>query len=386
MIKKISTRNIISYYVVFFPFFHLFLEITPLSGLINKFTLAFSLFLIAFLQFKESIQDKAKLLWGDVTLFFLIISSVVVSGFSIVFNLDFYGLLLLMASYMVYTDDGVLDEIKEKIYSYRNILLVLIGIFVVISFYYYKFRNGYDAEGYIRGAFSMPHVLAYYCLIFYAMAYIIVKKANVLCNTTICWTIVKGIAIGLCLLTAVRSALLALFILMVVDFWRMKNKNLQVALPLVGIVLFLYILFFTDILTKIPVVQKTLESLAAGSITNNRGRFAENLFNYFATVDTWKKLLGISIAKIREIMFAYENIAIHAHNDFINILIGYGYINLALYIICLLNLGRKKIGVIGIAFLGILMYFNGLFMYTGFVQSIPYIIVFFATTGKVKEK
>lgn len=377
MFTKKKTQMLLIIYTLFIPFIHLLLLIIRADIFFNKLAVLFMLILLFYYEVECLRTCKYKILSFDFAVAVLVISSVLVSGISVVINLDFYGLLLLLTILTVFIDQEILDQTYIMFMKYEKILCFLCYIFFFVVLFYYAIGQGTDVEGYLRGPFSLPHVLAYYCLVIYTMAYIAIKAKGGLCISCVRWNIIKGFAIFICVVTAVRSALLALMILVLCDFIRIKSQRIKASIITVGILAIILSLFFIgNNIENIPVVKKTIEAFSAGSITNGRERFATYILDYYAKDNFIHKVFGSSIAQIRNIMYGYVNIAIHAHNDFVNVLVGYGVVNLFFLLIAWIRIGKKQIGIMGLLFFGILMFFNGVYMYIGFVQCIPLLIIF----------
>lgn len=373
----VSLKKIIILYTIALPFFQEGLIIFHLSNFINKFILLFAL--LSFFLFQWCYMSRNRYYWLLCNAFLLILtgSAIRVSGMSVLFNLDFYGYFSLLVILMLYNDRDLLLELKDTVVSCRKILLAASFVFFAVVILYARSGNGYDAEGYLRGPFSLPHTLAYYCLVIYALAFIVMKREKAVVFQWL-WCAVKGLAILFCLVTAVRSAVLAMAILVGFDYLLMRSFSKKSLLFIGGILALLYVVLFTDILTNIPVIQKTIEAAASGSISNGRERFASYALEYYNGASEYQKAFGSSIDKIRDVMYEYTNIRIHAHNDFINILVGYGYVNFAVFLILFVRFGRKTAGIFGTLLLAVLLYFNGLYMYAGFTQCIPVLAVCFS--------
>lgn len=71
-------------------------------------------------------------------------------------------------------------------------------------------------------------------------------------------------------------------------------------------------------------------------------------------------------------------VEIHAHNDFVNVLVGFGVLGLLGYVFSFLNIiKRTPKRLLLLMVLMVLAWFNGLYMYVSFVPTIPIIMVFY---------
>ena len=363
-------------YVITVPFVQMILEIVGLSNLSNKVILLFAIVAFCAMQLPLIAYSRKDWLIENFGIGLLCMCAIVVSGVKILFNIDFYGLVSLIIILLIAENKSFLKNIEALVRKNREIIVLAIGLFIAIVAVYALFPTSYDVEGYLRGPFPLPHTLAYYSIVLYGLLFICVKGEQ---NPR--WIVIltglKGTCILLCLITGVRSAVLALGILVAYDFLKMRSFPKKLTIFLIGCLVLLYIVFFTDILMRIPVVQKTIEAALSGSVTNGRERFAAYAFELYNGLPIINKVIGCGLEEIRNVMFKYTNLRIHAHNDFINIFVGYGIYGFVYFIYRLLHFYKKTISIWGLAFLVVLIYFNGLYMYAGFAQCIPILAICF---------
>ena len=225
----------------------------------------------------------------------------------------------------------------------------------------------------LYGQFEIPHSLAYILLALYALSslqYRLYKKKLPL--------YMMGLSFVCVVWTGVRSGLLALLILVIMDYLGIKNKTRKITVMFVLVVGVLGLLSFTDILTNNPLVQKTMNAAESGTISNGRDKFAQVLFAYYLFAESnMERFCGIGINGIRQIMKSVYNVEIHAHNDFFNVLLGYGMPGTVLFWSMLIAFCKKvKFGFIVFVILIILALTNGLFMYISFTPLMIYLAIY----------
>lgn len=170
-------------------------------------------------------------------------------------------------------------------------------------------------------------------------------------------------------LTAVRSAVIVLALLFIYDYFTMKRKQRLIILFILFI--FACVLYVTGILEEIPLFTKTQVAMLNGDATNGRGVLTMIGFEYFLKhTSSIQKVMGIGIDNIRQNVY-WNNL--HAHNDVVNILLGYGGLYLGIVVGKIVQFCRGKNSVIIFLVIGALAYFNGFYMYTEAVVALPII-------------
>ena len=144
--------------------------------------------------------------------------------------------------------------------------------------------------------------------------------------------ILKVVSVAMVLLSAVRSASLAMVVILLFDYFRIRSSAVKTLLLIAVVSIAVYIVYFTDILQSIPLINKTLLALDKGDISNGRNDFANNILQYYQGFPFWNKFFGVGMLPIREYMFGIYRVAIHAHNDLVNILCAYGLLGLGLFL------------------------------------------------------
>lgn len=106
--------------------------------------------------------------------------------------------------------------------------------------------------------------------------------------------------------TAVRSAVLATAVLIVCDFLSIRNISKKAVILVAAFLILVFLATNTDILTKNPLIEKTLYATeVAGSITNGRELYRQIALSYYATkTDVLEKILGVGITGVVEAIYS----------------------------------------------------------------------------------
>lgn len=305
-------------------------------------------------------------------------------------NQDYFGYLGVVLIFSLMAQKEYIEEIKLRLTDYFQYKMVIAGFyfFLILS----VFTHGGLQFGWgvsiplLYGPFEYPHTLSYLLLGIYVLSSIELRLTDKKLPVYI-----MAICVICSMWTAVRSGLIALFIFIFMDFISIKDKNKKIYIIFFLVVILGVLVSFTDILTNNPLMQKTSNAAENGSLTNGRENFIQVLLGYFLMFETTnQRIFGIGIPGIRQIMQSVFAMAIHAHNDAINVLVGYGLVGTAVFWSTLVNFCAKaKWGIIVFAVLFVLLFTNGLFMYTCFTPSmivlVIYTLTYFGDTEQYRE-
>lgn len=381
MDTRLSFEKILCSIVLFYPVIHIALYLVS-DGLTRKFAQLFLIFLI-YAEFKLVIQTSRRR--KDHWIYILMIAALigynwVKFGLNYIFHQDFYGFILLIFILLVFSEDKYIYRIKEMLNDEITIEIILL-MFHLLIVYSVLFANGMIDDGtwgmsipVLYGPFSVPHILSYMEIITYCYA------SNMFFKTDkIRFLVFMGISVICSLWTGARSGFLALAIVVFADYLRLKRVSWKVLIMYVGVIMCGYLVLFTDIINKVPMLQKTIIAFTGGSVSNGREDFLAYILNCFWNFTTgMEKAFGIGLSKIRFLMHLKWKSYIHAHNDFANILVGFGIIGFVLFIALFVRYLKKIPRWIYFAIvLFILAFTNGLYMYLAFTPSIPVLAAFF---------
>ena len=136
-------------------------------------------------------------------------------------------------------------------------------------------------------------------------------------------------------------------------------------------------------MTKNPLIEKTLYATeVGGSITNGRELYRQIALAYYAIKTTlFEKIFGVGISGVVEAIYSVLRVKIQAHNDYVNLLVGYGIVGLLSFMICQLGLSKtckSKMNIVLLQlFIFILAYYNGFALYIMLTASLPIVVAFF---------
>lgn len=300
-----------------------------------------------------------------------------------VMHSDFYTFVLLGLIFVVYSKKGVVDRffsflrLKEKMFRISEMLFFLILLYSML--FARGLQTGFGSKiPVLYGPYSVPHMLGYVLITMYCLNAFFQRMSKK--NTFLFF---KVLCVVLAVWTAARSAVLGMAIIVFADYISIRNLRKKYMILGAGVLVALYMIFFTDILINNPLIQKTMSSMENGSVTNGREWFSQIALNYYSNNTTFlEKLFGIGMNNVRSIFLHTPTIgvAIHAHNEYVNTLVGYGAIGLVIYIINQLKQMRVlvdwKMKLLIQCFIFILAYYNGFAMYAMFTPCLVIIITF----------
>ena len=288
-----------------------------------------------------------------------------------------------MLVFVYFSNKRRLLQIESNILNERFISSVIFSFYfvLILSVIFFKgLQISSDWGGTIPmlyGPYSLPHTLSYNLIAIYSMSSILWHKYK-----KKFYVFFMALTSGCLIWTGVRSALLVLVIMIFCDYFSIKKVTKKIILIILGVLLFIFLLFFTGLITNNPMVQKTIVAAGKGTgVTNGRFDFYSYLWFFFVhDMSIIQKIFGVSVLALRKYMGLRYGTEIHAHNDFLNTLVGMGITGLVIYVKGLLSFCRnsdsllKFVLVFGILF--VLAFFNGLYMYLGFVPSVPVVFLY----------
>lgn len=299
----------------------------------------------------------------------LIVSALIIlaygKGVYYLMHTDVFNYWMLITVLFTYSDKNILLKYEQYIEKHINIVrvnTVLTLFFSVLSIITKVGFVSAQRTTVFRGYFSLEHELAYHCIVSYSLLSIIRNRKNEKLNFTM-----KVIFTAIIVLTGVRSALLAVAVLLLYDMLtlNLNKKIIILVLALIGIGV---CISDPNIVAKIPVLSKTVAANQVGDITNGRTELNGMGVIYYKTkMTTSEKLIGITMSNLREKIYW----GLHAHNDVLNILIGYGAVYFFITFFLLFIFCKCKNGLVLFLIISILSFFNGLYMYSEMVIMLP---------------
>ena len=250
--------------------------------------------------------------------------------------------------------------------------LIYLGLLFVSLFYGkgYDIFSSYQTYKVLFGPYNLSHTLSYE-LIFYLIINWVAFKFSL---KNIIVLIILFVSL---LLSQVRTAFLAVLVIVLFEILYAKSLNRKQKKLIYAIILFCVFLFalsyYAGWLENIPFLSKTIASAESGSVSNGRELYVEIACRYYNNFDFSKKLFGASMDIVRAIFLKEINVDIHCHNDIFNLLLGYGLIGLILVLVSILSYVKSNNRLFFLIFIMVFIWYNGLYMYLNFVFLLPII-------------
>ncbi|GAA0089298.1 O-antigen ligase family protein [Clostridium perfringens] len=366
--------NIMFLMIFFYPVIDLisnFINNTKLGMLYN---VTFLIFLIFFQVISLKFKQFLKVFIVDLIIIIVIYVSYV-NEMTISFDTVAFLNFILISS--IFVNKNIVNMFKDFILKNYKTFNFIAWTYIFLIFISCLTKSGYEHYWGIitlKGPYLYNHTLAYISLILYLETWFIYKNIKIKAKKYLFFMVVFASFI---ILTAVRSVAIAFLFVLIFQFKSIKLKK-KIKLTIILILFFMILGSFTDILSNNPLVLKNENTIEGGSLSNGRDVFWKEDIRYFKQeTDLKEKLLGVGIQKIKEINYSVVGLKIHAHNDIINIIIGYGILGLIIFILLLINISKYRGGLFNFIVLSALLFTNGLFMYFSFVECIPILIISF---------
>ena len=383
MIIKFGAKQI-SCMMLFCPSVFFFARMVNSDGTISRVLNQIVLLLLFFKLIYDVIQTRRL---AQIFVLFniglLVAINLVRHGIFYIMHADFYLFVLFLVVGTLFSDERYLFAIKQTVDNKRKVecalrMYYLLLLICILFFNGVRVSNEWGISmPILYGPSEVPHGLAYMQSVLFVLAYYWYIKSRE--KKYLFWMILSVIC---CFWTGARSGILGMTLIIIFLYAHTKNTNKKVLVSLCIVCVLLFLGTFTNVLTRNPVVEKTLSAFSNGSISNGRERFVEYLVDYYThQTSLGEKIFGISMIDLRNIMEIRWKTGIHAHNDIINSLVGFGYFGLVLFCQSLLKLCRHLSSYIFmLLFLLVLALSNGLYMYANFTFCIPIIIVILKIT------
>jgi len=379
--KKISLEKNLFSIIIWYPAVTLFFA-TFFNEINNKFYIVYMILLFTYYINNIALKKNKIFFFSNTMLCLYIIYSLVHSGIYYTTHLDFYCFVGFAYTMVTFSEPQIFDRFehfackKEKVSKFVCLTVLGLIVYSIINGTGVLTSFGVTSVPILYGPYTIPHNVAYICLIIYCMCAYYQRL-----NKSMLFIVMKYVSVLLLMWTGVRSAFLGIVILLFMDLFFLKKSKQKYLLFLFGIMGFIFLLLFTDFLTSNPIIQKTIVAAREGNITNSRDTIAAIILKSYLNETTMvEKFLGMGIDGVRNAMIRGLGVEAHGHNDYVNALCGFGIIGFAIYIFCQLKPTRiwKKSSVVFVSemFLFVLIFTNGLAMYTVITPCLPVFILF----------
>lgn len=354
------------------------------DSLANKAAIVLMVFAYIFLNsyYTKTAKKFKFFIFNFFTVFYIVYIGFVCGPAEII-NSFFYSYLLTFIMIWICVEDKLREDFINYFIIGEKRFLIYVAIFFMAVIYSIFFQNGLRV-GYgstipvLYGPFSIAHMLAYLLMVVYCGVSLFDlenKKRTVI--------IVKGICVVCLVFTAVRSAVLATAVLLVCDFLSIKKISKKALILSVAFIVLVFMATCTDLLTNNPLIEKTLyASEVGGSITNGREWYRQiALASYVSNTNVIEKAFGVGIPGVIDSIYRALRVKIHAHNDYVNILVGYGFVCFVLFLVSQLSLNKtcnSKLNMVLLQlFIFVLAYYNGFALYINLTGCLPIVVAFF---------
>lgn len=293
-----------------------------------------------------------------------------------IFNFNDEGItkyLLVTALFLIYfCKDKNKKSLREVIQSNTKIIEIMLSVSEIIMILFCFLKVGYTDiwEGnYYIGPFSNPHTTTYYLIVLMIFATILRKKNNNIINN-----IFLIVPLILSFITGARVPFLGAVIVFLYNYYLDYTKNKRLfkyeTIVFVSISIIVIILLLFNII-EIPVLNKIFDTLREGNFSNSRNHIWRVNLIVFSESNIFRMLFGYGAAYPFEITQYYLQARVWAHNDFIQILVSYGLVGLAIYMYILIDFFVKNRNIFIIMLLLFLAIVNGMFTYDVFIMALP---------------
>lgn len=384
--KYWNYKKLITNIILFYP--TLYMAIYMISdGLGRRFAQFTLLVLLYGVIRKKQIKKKTIALLLGIGI--IIIYNVFLNGIAYIMSLDFYGWILLLLVFHFFSYNVNVELIRTAILNERKVIvnLRLFFMLLIISIVFMEGLRVTNSWGIsvpiLYGPYEIPHGLSYSMVVMYALSSVMARYTN-----KKKYYIYMGLCFLGCVWTGARSGIMAMAILMIADYLSVRKVSIKIILLIFAAIILLFLGLFTNVLVNNPLFQKNQNAFLRNNLTNGRDWFNSYLFQYyFINFNTIQRIFGVGVENLRNIMNLRFGSFIHAHNDLLNTLVGFGFFGLIMFAMEFWGFVKnapKYFWVIAI--LMALIFFNGLYMYVGFSASIPIIVAYFKCVYSYSEE
>lgn len=298
------------------------------------------------------------------------------------FNIRWMHLIVIL---YLFSDRKLIKEIYNYARNAVNKIFIAASIFLVIEITFLFLNSGYENiwdGSYFKGPFFNPHVNSYFLMvpmISFGFCYFKFqdKKYKYLS------LFFSTITVGLNLLTGARtSSVIALGLYFILFFAGiLKNKKLLIGVPLAATVLLIFNFTFNIIdLTSIPLVKKTIMVLNNPyGFLNGRNYIWTGILTYqYKNFTLLNYLFGMGLGESMQVNYIMIRKYLWAHNDLIETFNGLGLYGISAYLYVCYKYFYKNKYFITAVMLCLLLFFNGLLIYSELGNFIPFISMVYA--------
>ena len=330
--KNLSINEIIFYLIVIFPITTV-LQGLPIFGNINKFMMFFLLIFLFFsIIFRKISKEEFCIL---IITFILYIIAFLYTKTEVDINVWFYYIIWILYFIFLNRNYEKLINLAENNLKFIELSLIVWNLIVFISFF--------SSSSYITSFFSPfscgEHRFGSCCLMITALNFILVLKKKK--RKYFIYSVIPIIGICLC---AARTYLAIYLVLIICIFYlNCKKKSTFYIMIIPMLIAILLLIYISPVGNKIQETNTNGYLGLLGTITSGRSVFWVYDMNAFFDLSFWQQFVGNGFDFVYNINLKYANQALWAHNDFINILMNFGYIGLVLYFYVFRKFSKKAL-------------------------------------------
>lgn len=400
-VKKINLENIekiLFYSIIFWPIIFVINEVIKFPTVLLTLISLFIMLLYLIKYNKRKFLIIIALVGISIITQFIMVSygatfgsrNIVYMAEWVKFTIRWTHLILIL---FVFSDKYVMDKLKYYCDSTKNYIFNTGIIIILVELISLLINSSYENvwEGrYFKSIFYNPHVNSYFLILpMFSFVYCYFKLENqwkrYISLGAIFIILMLNLMTGARTTTIIAIAMVGVIIISEV----IKDKKL-IWYGLMIIVLLLLINWIFKIVDfkEIPLIKKTIEVFNNPSgLLNGRNYIWNNMIQYFNGYFGFSNyIFGIGLSQSMRINEAFISQSLWAHNDLIETLIGGGIFSFITYLYAFVVFFRNNKSILLGEFIFLILFFNGLFVYSELVTYIPFItIAFFIGTLNLRE-
>lgn len=367
--------------LIYYP---LVISIEYLFGLDFKLNYIYMIFILIIIIESKKMSAKE---W--VNLIFMILTIIIISYLNnknILYSsiVDYINILLI---FKLVVTLGI-TYIEKCFFDRRKTIKMMINFLIILNIIYFISPYGWDFiwDGMqFKSIYKFPHDACYmfitlqvYCILLYNIN----KKTYYIFGVMI-----------FCIFALFTNSRTPFFMSAFISFYFLYKKSTN-KVELIYIFIFCIILFlsfnyyfnFIDI-NNIPIINKFIRGKEIGNITSSRNIIWDNVFGYYKEDTTIvSKLFGSGFGSSRVINEYYMHESLWSHNDFLEILVSGGIVQLLYYIINFNKVLFKSNSLLFMIIVYLIAFYNGFYVYHQIIFTIPLLILAINITRRKDEE
>lgn len=376
--KKININELIFTLIIFFPISTIVQGINIFNG-INKILTGVLILLLLLRNIKAKISIK-----NIIVLFFSLV--VYICSFMYTtkeldnFNDIFYLALWILLSLWVrdnYDDFKYYVKIKSRLMY--NVVIIWNFIVFISLFFSTSYNLKWGNEFYFKSFSNGEHRFAASCVFIFSLNWIVAQEKGK--YKYLVFSILPIISIFLC---GARTYLGVIFVFVICIYYLVCKKKSTFYITIIPVIaLGIFLVMLTPMGEKFISTFNNEEFDLLASFTNGRSIFWKADIDAFFDLNFIQQFIGNGYNFIYDVNEKAINDRIWGHNDFINVLLTYGYIGVYIYMYTFFSMSNcilksvkvSKIIIYGYYFIWLFnAMFNMVYTYICATLALPYIL------------